>query len=67
MNKIIDITFDLETCDVTPSAAPMQLAAVVWDRYRTEAIGDPFLRNEAPCPPILWRNRPCCSSTDAPT
>lgn len=48
MNKIIDITFDLETCDVTPSAAPMQLAAVAWDRTRIKADGDPFLRDEAP-------------------
>lgn len=43
-NKILDITFDLETCDVTPTAAPMQLAAVAWDRTRTEADRDPFLR-----------------------
>jgi hypothetical protein len=40
--KILDITFDLETCDVSPSAAPMQLAALAWDRESTD--DDPFLR-----------------------
>lgn len=44
-NKILDITFDLETCDVTPTAAPLQLAAVAWDRTKKDAEGDPFLRD----------------------
>ena len=30
--KHIDITFDFETCSVAPDAAPMQLAAIVWNR-----------------------------------
>ena len=44
--ELLDITFDLETCDVSPSAAPMQLAAVAWDRYApAEADADPFMRD----------------------
>lgn len=37
----IDITFDFETCSTAPDAAPMQLGAIVWDRYADG--GDPFL------------------------
>jgi hypothetical protein len=33
--KHIDITFDFETCSTAPDAAPMQLAAIVWDRNTT--------------------------------
>ena len=33
--KHIDITFDFETCSTAPDAAPMQLAAIVWDRNAT--------------------------------
>lgn len=33
--KHIDITFDFETCSTAPDAAPMQLAAVAWDRNAT--------------------------------
>lgn len=39
--KHLDITFDLETCSTAPDAAPMQLAAVVWDRYSTDS--HPFM------------------------
>lgn len=31
--KHIDITFDFETCSTAPDAAPMQLAAIVWNRF----------------------------------
>ena len=49
--QIIDITFDLETCDVSPSAAPLQLAAIAWDRTTRKPISidtptDPFLRDK---------------------
>lgn len=30
---MIDITFDFETCSTAPDAAPMQLAAIVWNRF----------------------------------
>lgn len=33
--KHIDITFDFETVSTAPDAAPMQLAAIVWDRDTT--------------------------------
>lgn len=37
----LDITFDFETCSTAPDAAPMQMAAVAWDR---NAIGKhPFV------------------------
>lgn len=39
----IDITFDFETCSVAPNAAPMQLAAVVWDRTAPYEAEHPFL------------------------
>lgn len=42
--KHLDITLDLETCSTAPDAAPMQLAAVVWDRYATGE--HPFLDDE---------------------
>jgi hypothetical protein len=32
-SKHIDITFDFETCSTAPDAAPMQLAAIVWNRF----------------------------------
>ena len=31
--KHLDITIDFETCGLTVNAAPMQLAAVAWDRF----------------------------------
>lgn len=41
MYRHIDITFDFETVSTAPDAAPMQLAAVAWDRFSN---GDhPFL------------------------
>ena len=44
--KLLDITFDLETCDVSPSAAPMQLAAIAWNRYvPVDGDADPFMRD----------------------
>lgn len=32
-SKHLDITIDFETCALTVNAAPMQLAAVAWDRF----------------------------------
>lgn len=46
MKKHIDITFDFETVGTMPDAAPMQLAAVVWDRFADGAspfLGDSFM------------------------
>ncbi len=41
ISRHIDITFDFETVSTAPNAAPMMLAAVVWDRF---AEGEnPFL------------------------
>ena len=37
MMKLIDITFDLETCSTTPNAAIMQLAAVAWYRNHDDS------------------------------
>ncbi len=39
--KILDVTFDYETVALGADAAPMQLAAVAWNRYSTEQ--HPFL------------------------
>lgn len=37
MKKIVDITFDLETCSLASNAAIMQIAAIVWDRHAQDA------------------------------
>jgi len=42
----LDITFDFETCSTAPDAAPMQLAAVAWDRNSTAK--HPFLSETKP-------------------
>ena len=39
MRDIIDITFDLETADTAVTAAPLQLAAVAWQRHMPVEIG----------------------------
>ena len=44
--KHIDITFDFETVSTAPNAAPMQLAAIVWDR---NATGDHPFMNDTFC------------------
>lgn len=40
---MIDITFDLETCALSPNAAVMSMAAVVWDRNGEDT---PFYTDE---------------------
>lgn len=46
---MIDITFDLETCALAPTAAVMSIGAVAWKRYGKESPffedGDGVLRN----------------------
>ena len=41
--KTLDITFDLETCSLCPTAAVMSIGAVAWDR---NGEGSPFFPNE---------------------
>lgn len=41
--KILDITFDLETCSLCPTAAVMSIGAVAWDR---NGEGSPFIYDE---------------------
>lgn len=38
--KTLDITIDFETCALCPTAAPLSVAAVAWDRYDET---DPFI------------------------
>lgn len=46
---MIDVTLDLETCSLSPTAAVMSIAAVAWKRYGKESPffddGDGVLRN----------------------
>lgn len=46
---MIDVTFDFETCSLSPTAAVMSLGAVAWKRYGKESPffedGDGVLRN----------------------
>ena len=46
---MIDVTFDLETCSLSPTAAVMSIGAVAWKRYGEESPffyeGDGVLRN----------------------
>lgn len=39
---MIDITFDFETCALSPNAAVMSMAAVVWNRYADDT---PFIED----------------------
>ena len=41
----LDFTIDLETCGLGTCAAPLQLAAVAWQRTTPLADGSPFLRD----------------------
>ncbi len=41
--KHLDITFDLETAALCPTAAPLSIGAVAWDRYNRQY---PFLETE---------------------
>lgn len=54
--KIIDITVDLETCALPPTAAVMTLAAVVWQR---NGVDSPFYSEEIKAEDILDKNPAC--------
>ena len=62
--KILDISFDFETCALSPTTAVMSVAAVAWNRYGEES---PFFveDKEAPATDLLYKPSPTfCSNVD---
>jgi len=46
MENHIDITFDLETCSLSPNAAVMKIAAIAWDRDKKVKDKSPFFEED---------------------